>query len=596
MSTKSETNSQNIELSPEQQEKVLSHVLTRFKVMKNYRDQLDPKVIDWLKLYNSVQVELPDAEDWRSNVFVPYTYILITQIVPKLRKALFGESEFITCEARSERFMNVENKMARWMEAKLHEDKFEEVSRTAILAACKYPIAPMKVRWVEKTKTVKGVKKILGVFNKKTVEQKTVRKAVIESIEYWDFWWDPLGTTNENCKDFVHRTLRNFEHIQTLGNSGFYKNTADLQPGSYPNDIAQIRQEIDLYQTAKETQAGTGYNEVELLEYWGKYDIDGDGVQEDIIVTVGNRSVFMKCQLNTYRDGQKQIEGLRPLVEDGQYAGMPLIKVLESPQNELNTIRNQRLDNRNFQLGKKWMMREDAEIDTVGFSGGPGTVIKVENFDDVKEIIFKDVSTTASIEEANVKTEMQQVSGAPDFLKLPDSATGVNVVSAETANRFDDMFDNLRLQFETILNMWFSQYYMFASEEEIFSLVDPVTGKRVFDKVTPDELAGEYYFRLKPSSAGATLQKQQLLVQVLNILGKDPSINQRALKRGVLNAFKFNNVDEILTPPPPTPAPVSPGMPGAVGNNPTLPGPINPVLSGGADNGGQNVAVPGGAQ
>lgn len=573
MSTESGTSSRNINLSLAMEEKVLAHVLNRFKVMKNYRDQLDAKAVDWLKLYNAVPEE-PEYP-WQASVFVPYTYILITQIVPKLRKALFGGSNFIECEARTERFMNVENKLARWMEAKLHEEDFEEIARVAILAALKYPAAPMKVRWVEEVRTKIETGRVFGLLWKKT-KKVTRKKAVIDNVEYWDFWWDPEGTSNKSCKDFIQRTVRNYEYILAQGKSGVFKNTEDLKPGSYPDDIAQIRQEIDLYQTSKDSGGQKGYNDVELLEYWGKYDINEDGYLEDIIVTVGNRQTFMSCQLNTHKDGEKQLEALRPLVEDGQYAGMPIIKMLEGLQNELNTIRNQRLDNRNFQLHKKWMIRRDSDIAKEDLDAGPGSFIHVDSMDDIKEIIIKDVSTTATIEESNVKTEMQQVSGAPDFLKLPDSATGVNFVNAESANRFDDMLDNLKLQFEKILNMYFSQYYMFARENEIFSIKDPVTGKRVFETVTPEEFAGEYYFRIKPSVAAETAAKQGLIVQILNILGKDPSINQKALKRAVLNAFKFNNVEEIMTPPDPTPMPGPGGAPEA---NQMVPAPMDPTMA-----------------
>lgn len=565
------TDLRNIELTDELSTRALAHFTIRFTAMKSYRDQLDTKVMNWLKVYNAIPGE--KQYKWMSNIFVPYAYSLISQMVPRIRATLFGSDNFIKATAHTADFLKMESSIASWFMGKLRSQKFFKKARDLILASFKYPISIMKLRWVEKEETSIKTVKMLGFIPMRISQKKKRKMCELDVVDYFSFWWDPNGTDEETCKDFAHRILRDRSYINQMAKNGTYKNCKDIDYDNFPNDIAELRQDIDIYRTDV-TEKREGISQVELIEYWGRFDFNNDGIDEDVIITVANRTKVIKIQKNNLINGMKAFKTFKPLVEDSQFTGMPPLRMAEPLQGEINTVRNQRIDNRTLILRKFFKARRDADINSKEVVAGPGNIIWLDNMDDLVEIPIKDVSTTVNMEEGVAKQDLQLIMGSSDYLALPDSATGASIVQSEVASRYQDMLVNLKIQFEELFNMILTMYRQFAEDEDIFKMIDPKTGEPVFGKITPEDLNSEYNLSVDIKMTAESSAKQANWVNLLNTVGKSLLVNQKEMIRAVLEAFDVKNIVEILTP-------VQEGAPPAGGNaGGILPPPMDPTLPG----------------
>ena len=59
-------------------------------------------------------------------------------------------------------------------------------------------------------------------------------------------------------------------------------------------------------------------------------------------------------------------------------------------QAELDTLRNQRIDNISFVLNRMWKVRKGADIDEAELVSRPHGIIRVDNPDDVTELAMND--------------------------------------------------------------------------------------------------------------------------------------------------------------------------------------------------------------
>lgn len=539
-----ETSTQPIELDQETLDRFKAHILARFDAMKKYRDQIDLKVIEWLKLYNCVPAT--KKYTWQSNVFVPYVFSLIQTLLPRLMGGLFGARKIVACEARSEEFLGKEEKLASWFESQLEQNGFRRKARESVLAALKYPMAIIKNRWVMKESV--EVRRILFKRYANTVK---TGAPDFEVVNFFDFWWDPEATSIDNCRDVIHRVVRDQNHLKVLEKEGVYRNIGPLSGTTMPDDIVQIKQDVDIYnEDAAKENTNRGYNPKELLEYWGKFDINGDGIDEDVVGTIGNREVMIRWGKNVLWGPPLPFTVIAPMVEDSQLTGMPSIKIMSSLQNELNTVRNQRIDNVSLILRKLWKMRTDAGIDLNTVFAGPGNVIPLENMDDLEEFQVKDVTQNAQMEELAIVTDMKQALGISEYwmgnsAKSSDTARGMQLLTTEMATRVEDMIQNMSAQFERVFQKMALMCKQFMAKDTSFRTVQD--GKTAIEKLTVDEIMSNYRFKLiLKTQEAAPMEKQAQLVQLLNILGKFPWINIPELTRSILESFQLMNIDKIF--------------------------------------------------
>lgn len=541
-------------LSEDTQKELLAFINKRHNLMRDKRKDKDADVKRWLDLYNSIAEE--KDYDWESNLFVPYVYSMLQTALPRVNASLFGSNQKVSVEAQTEEFVHSENKIAKYIDQKLNQMKLRKKARDINSASLKYPYAVAKVRWRFETDTyrVKEYPKIFGkpikVFGPQDVEKSSVTydDPDFEHIPWDEFWIDPDATCIENARDCIHRTIKDYNHLKIKEAEGIYMNVEKLKDSKPPIDVDLFVKEAvdgDYYD-----QTDKGYNEVEVKEWYGAYDINGTGELEHIIVFIGNGKNILRVVENDNYRKMKPFKLFRAFPEEGSIYGKCLPQILESLQNELNDVRNARMDNIKLVLRKTYKVLSDADIDLGQLFSGPGNVIFMDNMDDVQEMEFKNI--ISAMEEGNIKNDMQQVSKITDYNMgtsggrgINSTATGISIITAETASGFKEMVENLKDDYIELIDMMFIMMKQEKTDDEVLRLYE--RGESKFDKVTLEELQGDYYFRINLKSLSANKQlEQQQYVNLLNILGRFPNINVRALIRTILEKFEVKNIEEIM--------------------------------------------------
>lgn len=194
---------------------------------------------------------------------------------------------------------------------------------------------------------------------------------------------------------------------------------------------------------------------VAVWQLYYKYDVDGDGEDDDLVITFHRRTKkIMRCIYNEcfygYRNIQKYIG--RPVEYSSDGDG--LCKILEHLQAEINTVHNQRRDRMNQINSLMFLRRISAQQGNI--TPGPWKIINVHDIDkDFKEMRFSDAYPSSMAEESLLNQYGLQAAGVSPHLM--GQQTAERPVARDTlaliqeANKlFKFLIDNYRDQLEEL--------------------------------------------------------------------------------------------------------------------------------------------------
>src|SRR5690606_3707901 len=118
------------------------------------------------------------------------------------------------------------------------------------------------------------------------------------------------------------------------------------------------------------------------------------------------------------------------------------VEIIQHLQAELNTQRNQRIDNASMILNRMWKVRRGADIDESELVSKPHGIIYVDQPDDVTEISFSDVPSSAYIEGNIIERDMENA------LSVPSVVRGVDPTRQETATEIVTKTSNAGVRFD----------------------------------------------------------------------------------------------------------------------------------------------------
>ena len=132
----------------------------------------------------------------------------------------------------------------------------------------------------------------------------------------------------------------------------------------------------------------------------------------------------------------------------GEIYGMSAVQVIEHLQHELNTQRNQRLDNVSLILNRMWKVRRSADIQEQELVSRPHGIIHVDNPDDVTEFVMQNVASSSYQDEMLTKTDMENAIGTPAVVR------GANPERKETATEIITKNSNASIRFDVKITLF----------------------------------------------------------------------------------------------------------------------------------------------
>lgn len=501
----------------------------------------------------------------RSNLYIPYTYNIIETVTPKLVLAMFGSRPYVQTmplgvdnPQRTERSKKMNKLLDYQFQQKI---KLVPLASDIVKTAAIYGTAITKQSWnfkVGKAVTRRPSIKTPGTYDDVLVERVLADDPYVTLIPLLDFFFDPSGTTIDECRYCMHRYYEDLHELKSKSDlsGGIYRNLDKLENTESPTGTlasSDMLNEIGL-------GGGAGNNKqkgIEIWEYW----------TDDWVVKVANQKVVIYSEMNPYFHMKKPFAKWVDTSVPNEFYGIGEVESIESLQNELNTTRNQRIDNVSFVLNKMWKVRRGTNLDTTQLVSRPAGFIEVDEMDDVEEIKFTDVTGSSYQEESVIKMDIDRTTGVHDTERgssptRRETATTMNILANAGAERF---------KLKTIISEYGGLYDMtnqiialnqqyIDREKELVLLGDD--GVLDSDTISPEEIQGGWTILAIGSAIEPIVNKEQRqtqLVQLYNIVQARQDINHVELLRTIFESFDIKNIDKLFMQQQPP----APGMPGA---------------------------------
>lgn len=367
---------------------------------------------------------------------------------------------------------------------------------------------------------------------------------------------------------------------------------------------------------------------------WINFDIpEGDQAEELVPakVMVASGTALLASESNPFFDGESPILKM-DYIRTGEPYGKGIIELIEDEQDEINELRNLRVDNVNLLMNRIIAVIETALVSAKDLVSKPGAIIrlKANGLDDVRKAIFPldmgDVTQSAYRETAEIERQVQE-------------RTGANRVTLGTSNEVRDTnqtlggMELLRQTFNERLaayGMLIEADFLLRAAEKTYTLIyqelnpkdlhpilgdhpvqvseiqDPLTGMKkpvmvprwaAFAFVPPEEISKSYLF--KPMGIFSLENKVVKAAQVMDLMrvfSGNPGFD--LLAAGKYVATKLQAIDEaekwfhdVPTMPPPGLIPGAPVPGGPPVPAPPAP-PAGPGMKGGPNGNQPNFLPP----
>lgn len=551
--------------------------------------------IQWLEMYKRY---FTVPERWktstRSFITQPMAFKIIEAALPKLANSIFNqENKFFDVKAinpDSLDDMARAEAIRRLLELQLDKTnffpKFLDFTKQMLL----YGTSFMKVFWDveynwiwERTpnrekQTVEGFEigeKIVWDEKKKYVATK--RQPGIEVLDILDVYPDPDIIQEQEGRGVFLRSWISREELRELSQGRFpvYGNIDRLDAAtsgseSYLESRAQRFAPRGLNASTQNRR-----NEVELLEFWGKMDLDGDGIKEETQVIIADRQVIVRAIANPFHHQKRPIvRGVMFPVPNELY-GIGMIEPVMSQIDELDTLKRQRLDNINQNLNAMWQVDPTADVELDTLISAPGQVVLTSPLDAVKKLETPDVTANAFNEATILQQDIESattpasIQGTPDSGRLGRTARGAQLIIGQALEKFGmstKLIEEMTL--EPMLEMIYALDLQFIDDEEV--LRSPLLYREIADlQLAPEDIRANIQFQMAGiSDLVSGESKINQIISFMSVFGNvlaPDTIGALARKVWQLQGFNQKEIEiQGAQPVPGTQSAVDPNLSNAI--------------------------------
>jgi len=530
----------------------VNYVSELYNSAKMWRKPYEDRWKKFYKLYRSYRDKT--VYPYKSNIFVPYIFSIVESVVPKMLGTIFNTRPIISVQPRKGSSAALAKVMERVLEFQLDDEQLEFFT---------------KILEFFKECAIYGTSfmKVIPRFNDD--ELATFNYIDIEPIDLFHVFPDSRAKSVRRMKYIIQLSYMDYEELEQYGRQGFYKNVKDCQ------DYVEGMINVDSYKRERLTDVGIldeyGYDAtrkvIEVLEYWDK----------DNIYTIGARKVILKEEKNPF-GGLLPFIMARYIPVQHELYGIGIPEVSEVLQEELNTVRNQRMDNVNLIINRMFVANKYADINFDQLVSYPGNVILTNDVNAIQPLDTRDITKSAYMEEEIIKRDIDNCTGEWEYSRgaMPprkETATGIVRLQQASNVRFDTVVKMLEFTvIRHIAKMLLWLDYQFLPKEDLKAILGAEDYVRLnaetFYAQDVETMLKQYNFQPMGSSTTAIKEVRiQQIMQAYKLFNQDPMINQMALRKMVIDVLDLKNENELLQVPPPSP--IQPGagglQPGAQG-------------------------------
>ncbi len=566
---------------------VTADLLDKFNYFDSYRTQYIQRALNSYKLYKGWK---DDKIEGRSNLHIPRTYEIVDTLRARLVKAFFGTRPYIdftpmpgiggnpwTLQLNEQKAKVAAANLDRQLEINNIPIKWYKFITDLLI----FPTAIMGVGWKYQREPVKRRVKQPEVVQHPYygyvytgrmvyVMQESIETVwddnEIVNIDFMDFWPEPQGIDIDSCRGVFQREWITWEDLQQkisylaqLGEGKVFPvNLNELQGtnGSLDEGRWEKLGEVgisagnyDVY--SRNHDARNRKKEMfELLHYW----------EDDRHSILINRTECIYDGRNPYWRHRKKpfVTSSFELMGD-EFYGISAVEIIADLQHELNSRRNQIMDNVNLLINRMFLKRRGADIDDSDLISRPNAVIEVDDVErDIRPLEMGDMKNSAWMSLNMENQQMDNTLAADSIVRgattsKSQTATEVMTKNTNASTRFDIkimLYESLgvkRLAYLMDLNN-----QQFITEDRLVKISDGDVEQ--WQMVTPDDFMGEFDYRPTGTSvdpsANKEVRREQLTNMIQFLMQSGVSfVNWYALIKAWMESFDIRNPQKFLIPP-----------------------------------------------
>jgi len=526
------------------EDKLRDELVARFN---DWDIKRQPRQSLWEELYRKYFTVIEKTKvPTRSNITQPIAYQVIEAALPKVVNSIFSQEnkffDVVTIDPDNiderARALAIKRLLDIQLEKTDFFQKFVEFTKQMLL----YGTSFFKVYWDVEREWVweripeRKVQTSNGFVIGETIEWKeeksykvVKRQPGLDLIDILDLYIDPDATDVQCGKGVFIRSWTSKDALKELGQGRFpvYGNVDKLDQTGSSAETYQESRSNRFASRGISTLTRDRKKEVELLEFWGKMDLDGDGIKEEVNIVIADRQVIIKAQANPYHHQKRPIiRGVFSPVPL-EFYGLGLIQPVLSQIDEMNTLKRQRLDNINQSLNAMWQVDPAADVELDTLISAPNQIILSSPLDAVKKLDTPDVTQSAFTEAGLVQQDIERatapaaIQGAPASGRLGRTARGAAMIIGQALEKFNM---STKLIEERVLRPILEYFYkldlQFIDTDDV--LQNPLLYQEIADmRLTPEDIRANVRFKLVGISELVNSEaKINQMISYMSIFGK----------------------------------------------------------------------------
>lgn len=409
-----------------------------------YRTEFPDKPKNW-PIANASQITIPVIKS-QVDTISSRMYQTIVSADPPVRVKTEDE-EFSDFAFDFEEFLKLYGEQIVDLEELLDDYCTEVVSMgTGVLETTNYHSQCAYGRWDPAT----------GTFTKQTHVKHS--GPMIFHVPVEDFWIRPAWQ-NVQRAPWCGKELRlSWSEVKDMAFSGELDPTLIHKIARWDNTNQDIPETVQIDEWVEKFKPNTR-NQYKLFCLCVRWDVDGDGLEEELIVYYHRPSrTLLRRRFNNFHKGRRPWEVTRYKRLPHRFYGEGVAESLEHLQEEISTIHNQRLDNATIANLRIILVSKMIQGLRPGDRLWSGKIVKVTNVkEDVGSLQLGEVYPSTVQNESIAQNYVQQVSGAGEVAMgqaqpvSRTTATAQMALLEELNRRFDKPLRGFR---RTIKNIY----------------------------------------------------------------------------------------------------------------------------------------------
>ena len=443
----------------------------------------------WQRQYQGKKTKKNFPYEGAANVAVPVTRSNVDTIHVRVQDALFNKRKFFICRARTSEFVDIAHQLEEFLDYYVRNIlRLKDKVRDPLLQAIKMGSGWAKLSWEQKTRSVYRYANEMEKFDTNVKKYKTDEgEKLVKDVETVYSGPNLYPISRE---DIVYSSgAVNVQDAYLLGFKKEYRRAqldVKVKQGLYDEDAVLKVASSDRVDEVKEGRAEnqnlemrkTAYEEpYDIWELWLKYDIDGDGQEDDIVITYHRESgQILRAIYNPIFYGFRPFVLFSGLPVEFSLEGEGLCSVLEKLQEEIDSIHNQRLDRITQINAPMYLVQKNAGIDDFKLLPGKTWFTDGDTEQVIRELAFQETTYSNFQEEDRLVAMADRACGIyPESMGISTAERPVaseTVARIEEANKkFKAIIENYRATFAEIGYMLvesFAQYqprYSYRQEQ-----------------------------------------------------------------------------------------------------------------------------------